>query len=143
MAAKEAGLTKGKRAATPIEAWGIAVLAWAVPGAGHLAQGKYVRGAILGGAVALMFVVGLALGGHLFSPFGGDESSSLLFRLAPSVANFGTGLLYLGCSFGGLGFTDKSFLPTSEYGNTFLWVSGLINYLVMLDAFDIRAGRKS
>jgi len=32
---------------------------------------------------------------------------------------------------------------TYEYGNTFLLVAGLLNYLVMLDAFDIAAGRKA
>ena len=31
---------------------------------------------------------------------------------------------------------------TYEYGNTFLLVAGLLNYLAMLDAFDIAVGRK-
>jgi hypothetical protein len=31
---------------------------------------------------------------------------------------------------------------TFEYGNTFLLVAGLLNYLGMLDAFDIAVGRK-
>ena len=31
---------------------------------------------------------------------------------------------------------------TYEYGNTFLIVSGLLNMLVVLDAFDIAQGRK-
>ena len=31
---------------------------------------------------------------------------------------------------------------TYEYGNTFLIVSGLLNALVVLDAFDIGMGRK-
>jgi len=31
---------------------------------------------------------------------------------------------------------------TYEYGNTFLLIAGLLNYLTMLDAFDIAAGRK-
>ena len=32
--------------------------------------------------------------------------------------------------------------PTFEYGNTFLIVAGLLNCLVVLDAFDIAMGRK-
>ena len=32
--------------------------------------------------------------------------------------------------------------PSHEYGNTFTEVSGLLNILVMLDAYDIGAGRK-
>ena len=31
---------------------------------------------------------------------------------------------------------------TYEYGNTFLIVAGLLNFLVILDAFDIAKGRK-
>jgi uncharacterized protein DUF6677 len=31
---------------------------------------------------------------------------------------------------------------TYEYGNTFLIVAGLLNSLVVLDAFDIAMGRK-
>jgi hypothetical protein len=31
---------------------------------------------------------------------------------------------------------------TYEYGNTFMIVAGLLNFLVMLDAFDIGMGRK-
>ena len=31
---------------------------------------------------------------------------------------------------------------TFEYGNTFLIVAGLLNFLVVLDAFDIAMGRK-
>jgi hypothetical protein len=29
-----------------------------------------------------------------------------------------------------------------EYGNTFLIVAGLLNFLVVLDAFDVATGRK-
>lgn len=31
---------------------------------------------------------------------------------------------------------------TFEYGNTFTWVAGLLNFLVILDAFDIVMKRK-
>jgi hypothetical protein len=31
---------------------------------------------------------------------------------------------------------------TYEYGNTFLIVSGLLNMLVTIDAYDVRLGRK-
>jgi hypothetical protein len=46
----------------------------------------------------------------------------------------------------GIGFTDDpvhAARATYEYGNTFLLIAGLLNYLCMLDAFDISAGRKS
>jgi hypothetical protein len=48
--------------------------------------------------------------------------------------------------FFGVGFADdpqSAARATYEYGNTFLLIAGLLNYLAMLDAFDISAGRKS
>jgi hypothetical protein len=90
-----------------------------------------------------MFVVGLALGGHLFPLFGPyDEGLSMLLQVPPIIANLGAGVLYLFCLLTNNGFTDQASRATYEYGNTFLLVAGLLNYLVMLDAFDIGAGRK-
>jgi hypothetical protein len=76
---------------------------------------------------------------------GGGEGSSQLLQLPPMIANLGTGVLYLLCWAGRTGFSDAAEyakLATFEYGNTFLLVAGLLNYLAMLDAFDIAAGRK-
>jgi hypothetical protein len=42
----------------------------------------------------------------------------------------------------GFGLTPEPWSPTYEYGNTFMFLAGLLNYLVMHDAFDIGAGRK-
>jgi hypothetical protein len=86
------------------------------------------------------------MGGHLFAVTGGDTSLATLLQVPPTVANLGAGILYLVCWFLGVGFADDpahAALATYEYGNTFLLIAGLLNYLVMLDAFDIAAGRKS
>jgi hypothetical protein len=51
------------------------------------------------------------------------------------------GLPYLAATLLGLGagvVTAASY----EYGNTFLIVAGLLNMLVVLDAYDIALGRK-
>lgn len=128
----------------PASAWLMGLAAWFVPGAGHLLQGKWLRGLLLGGAVFAMFIGGLLLGGHLFPLLGPyDEGVSKLLQVPPTIANVGTGALYLFCLVTNSGFADHANLPTYEYGNTFLLVAGLLNYLVMLDAFDIGAGRKS
>jgi len=66
--------------------------------------------------------------------------------LPPMIANLGTGLLYILSWLMGVGFSDDPQLAaraTYEYGTTFLLIAGLLNYLSMLDAFDISAGRKS
>jgi hypothetical protein len=128
----------------PASAWMMGLAAWFVPGAGHALQGRWLRGLILGGAVFTMFIGGLILGGHLFPLLGTyDEGMSKLLQVPPTIANVGTGLPYLVCLITNSGFTDHASLSTYEYGNTFLLVAGLLNYLVMLDAFDIAAGRKS
>lgn len=130
----------------PASAWWMGLAAWAVPGAGHFLQGRWVRGLIVGGTVLGMFVIGLLFGGHLFGLGGKEEGFSRLLQLPPMIANLGSGLLYFICWAGNIGFSDTeeyARLATFEYGNTFLLVAGLLNYLAMLDAFDIAAGRKS
>lgn len=127
----------------PVSAWLMAAAGWFVPGAGHLLQGRWLRGSILGVMVIGMFITGISLGGHLFpllGPF--DEGISVLLQVPPTIANVGAGVLYLFCLVTNSGFTDQAARATYEYGNTFLLVAGLLNYLIMLDAFDIGAGRK-
>ena len=129
-------------ASTPARAWWIGIAAWAVPGLGHLLQKRWGRGLLLGGAVWGMFLVGLALGGHLFRVSGNDQGFSIILQALPMVANIGSGLLYIACWLTNTGFAEQAQRVTYEYGNTFLLVAGLLNYLAMLDAFDIAAGRK-
>lgn len=135
--------TQGASAHT--DAWLMGLAAWILPGAGHLLQGRWGRGLLLGGAVWITFVFGLLVGGHLFGLYGREEGISALLQVPPAIANLGSGLLYLVCWATDTGFMDsaeQAKRATFEYGNTFLLVAGLLNYLSMLDAFDIRAGRK-
>jgi hypothetical protein len=99
-------------------------------------QGRRQKGVIFLLALPAMFAVGLALSGRLF-PFVFAEP---LVGLA-ALANVGIGLPYVVASALGLGqgvVTAASY----EYGNSFLIVSGLLNTLVVIDAYDIRLGRK-
>jgi len=114
----------------------ISVAAWFVPGAGHVWQGRIQKGAVFVIAIPLMFAVGLWLNGRLF-PF---ELGQPLVALA-AFASLGNGLPYFIATMLGLGegvVTAASY----EYGNTFLIVAGLLNMLVVLDAYDIALGRK-
>jgi hypothetical protein len=124
-------------------AWLVGGLAWLIPGGGHLLLGRWSRGLILLGGIMAMFLIGFAFGGHLYTLGGPDpQGTSPLLRIPPVIADFGTAGPYLICWLLDLGFTSRAQLPTSEYGNTFLWVAGLLNYLAALDAFDISVGRK-
>lgn len=111
-------------------------MSWLVPGAGHLLLGRVQKGVVFLLAIPAMFVIGLALDGRLF-PF---DFSEPLVGLA-AVANLAAGVPYFLAS--ALGFGHGVVTAAAyEYGNAFLIVSGLLNMLVALDAFDVRLGRK-
>jgi hypothetical protein len=98
---------------------------------------------LLGGCVIGLFAAGLLLGGHLFDLT--DFSGGLLAQVF-GLFDLGSGLLYGVAQMLGLSAANTSesaARSTYEYGNTFLMIAGLVNYLVMLDAFDISAGRKN
>lgn len=114
----------------------ICISAWLIPGAGHFWQGRWQKGVVFVIALPLMFTVGLLLQGRLF-PF---ELAQPLVALA-ALAALGNGVPYFLAVALRLGegvVTAASY----EYGNTFLIVSGLLNMLVVLDAYDIALGRK-
>jgi len=118
----------------------VGLLAWMVPGGGHFWQGRYVRGLILGGAVCAMFALGLYWGGHLYGLHNYGEMGPLAYVFG--LCNLGNGLLYVFCLMADIGLLNKAYLATAEYGDRFLMVAGLLNYLAMLDAYDVARGRK-
>ncbi len=125
--------------AEPTQAGGLVLLcvaAWAIPGAGHLWQGRRAKGLTFLIALPLMFALGLAIHGRLF-PF---DMSEPLVGLA-ALANLGIGAIYFVASALGFGAGNVRAV-TYEYGNAYLIVAGLLNLLVIIDAYDIAMGRK-
>jgi hypothetical protein len=114
----------------------LCLASWAVPGLGHLWLGRRSKGLIFLVALPLMFAIGLAFKGRIF-PF--DYADPLVALEA--MANFGIGLVYFAASPLGLGGGDVR-AASYEYGNTFLIVAGLLNLLVVIDAYDVALGRK-
>jgi hypothetical protein len=114
----------------------VCAVAWAVPGAGHFWLGRVQKAATFFVVLTLMFVSGLALEGRIF-PF---ELSQPLVALA-ALADVGIGVPYVVAKVMGSG-AGRVVAMTYEYGNAFLIVAGLLNGLVVLDAFDIAEGRK-
>jgi hypothetical protein len=87
-------------------------------------------------ALVAMFSVGLWLDGRIF-PL---EWSEPLVALG-AVADMALGLPWLVAGLLGAGAGDVT-SSTYEYGNCFLIVAGLLNFLVILDAYDVAKGRK-
>ena len=83
-----------------------------------------------------MFAIGLAIEGRVF-PF---QLAEPLAGLA-AIADLGVGLPYFVAWALGLG-AGRVLAVTYEYGNAFLIVAGLLNCLVVIDAYDVAMGRK-
>ena len=114
----------------------LCLASWAIPGAGHLWLGRRAKGLIFLVALPVMFAIGLAIRGRLF-PF--DFSDPLVGLEA--LADLGIGVPYFIASALGYGAGDVRAV-TYEYGNAFLIVAGLLNLLVVIDAYDVMMGRK-
>jgi len=126
----------GSMPRSPASTYLICAAAWALPGAGHLWLGRIQKGITLLVVLPLMFATGLWLDGRLF-PF---EPGQPLVVLA-AFADVGIGLPYVIASAMGQG-GGNVIAQNFEYGNAFLIVAGLLNMLVVLDAFDVAEGRK-
>ena len=109
---------------------------WLVPGLGHILIGRWLRGLIFAACVLLMFGLGLAMHGRLY-----DWQSTDPLDLLSFVANIGTGIPYWIAQHFDWGAGAMNW-PSFDYGTKYLAVCGLLNYLIILDAFDIAQGRK-
>lgn len=109
---------------------------WLVPGLAHVLIGRWIRGLIFAACVLLMFALGLGMHGKLY-----DLEFDEPLHIFAFIANIGAGLPYWIAEHFNLGIGTMNW-PSYDYGTTYLWVCGLLNYLVILDAFDIAQGRK-
>jgi hypothetical protein len=136
MATKSTTAERARPASEPGTLVLLCLAAWAIPGAGHFWLGRAQKGLVFLVALTMLFAMGLVLQGRLF-PF---DLSEPLVALA-AIANAGLGLPWVVGRMLGLGGGVVTAV-TYEYGNSFLIVAGLLNFLVILDAFDIAVGRK-
>ena len=119
----------------------IGIISWLLPGVGHLMQGRFMRGIIIGVVIWTMFIIAIFSGGAYYPGF--DFKDGSLLYLLNIFARFGNGLGAL-ISF----FLSASPPPnvaawaTFEYGGRFLEIAGLLNYMAIMDAVDISFGRK-
>jgi hypothetical protein len=109
---------------------------WLVPGLAHILIGRWIRGLIFAACVLAMFALGLAMHGKLY-----DLQFDEPLHVFAFIANIGAGIPYWVAGRLGFGIGTMTW-PSYDYGTTYLWVCGLLNYLIVLDAFDIAQGRK-
>lgn len=124
-------------AVSPAKTAAAVLAALVFPGLGHVVLGRWGRGVIIGASLAIMFTLGLVMQGRLFTPVPGEWLTWIY-----AVLDVGVGLPYFVCLATDSGFAMHAAVQTYEYGNTFLAVTGALNMLVAMDAFDIAIGRK-
>ena len=133
-----------RQASMPVRA--VALLAsWLVPGAGHLVLGRYGRALLFFVIIVGAFIFGIILHGRIFWPTVAEQPATFHYDLITVLwfaAQIGSGLCYMVSFAFGFGSDAHPLPATSDYGNTFMLLAGLLNYLVIYDAFDIAAGRK-
>jgi TM2 domain-containing membrane protein YozV len=112
------------------------LFAWLIPGAGHFYLRRPGKGLVFLVSIGALFLLGVAMDSRLDLNLGLDDLLASLF----SVAQMAIGLPYFLARLLGVGGDVRS--VTFEYGNTFTAVAGLLNILVVLDAYDTAVGRK-
>ena len=113
------------------------VLAYLVPGAGHLYLGRRARAITFFCIVVVMFLIGIAIDGDLYTI--GQANGSLL-RMLAALGSLGSGVIYwIAVWMGVHGDVTSS---TFEHGTAFTITAGLMNLLLVLDVFDIAQERK-
>ena len=135
------------------------ILAWVVPGSGHFYLGKRAKGAFFLCIVVATFAMGLLLDGRVYLA-NRDQPLSYLATFANASLGpldmLGRQISYQRIIYISPPETDRvSFQDvlertrarilsvTNEYGTTFMLTAGLMNILLILDAFDIGIGRKT
>jgi hypothetical protein len=113
------------------------ILAFVLPGLGHFFLGRRAKGLIFLGCLLALFLMGVAMESRLQLYLGFEDPLALLF----SLAQMAMGAPYFAAR--ALGYDAGNLKAiTYEYGNTFTAVAGLLNILVILDAYDTARGRK-
>jgi hypothetical protein len=137
------------------------LLAWLVPGLGHVALGRVRRGLLFAVLIFTSFGLGLAHDGKLAL----RDSSQPILSTLQLIGNVGVGpadLVARLSVYGEPAYTlprqGKYALPSgverqeimrasvrsgvSIYGTAYLWTAGLMNLLLLFDVWDIGRGRK-
>ena len=111
------------------------VAALLIPGLGHVYLRRWRRGLAFLVLVAVSLWVGCALKGNLYQV----ERNEPLSILA-TLGAMGMGISYFLLRM--MSYAGDILSPGYEYGTAFLLTAGLMNWLLVLDAWDISRGKK-
>jgi hypothetical protein len=112
-------------------------LTWLVPGLGYFLLGKKRSGLIIAISIFSATALGALLGGDLY-PLMSDSEGWM--RQAGSVCQLGAGLPYFVVNL--LLSRGTPLSVTYDYGTNYFLIAGMINWLSVMDVFDIAVKRK-
>jgi hypothetical protein len=124
----------GERSSRPMIAL---LLGWLLPGAGHFFVGKPLRALLLFISILGMMLIGLGLGGKIYSPNTGEILDMLGF-----AGQLGLGALFLLGKLAGWG-TAAVLTTPADWGTKFIVGAGLLNVIAAVDAHSLANGRKA
>jgi hypothetical protein len=111
------------------------LLNWAIPGLGYWMIGRKKEGMIISGALFIGILIGVIQGGDLY-PFMGED----WLRGIGAVCQVGMGIPWV---------LAKLFMSrgtpldiTYDYGTNYFLIVGMLNWLGVIDIFDISVKRK-
>lgn len=111
------------------------LLAWLIPGFGYYLAGRKKAWILMTACIWIAFFMGLILHGDLY-PWGGEGK----VRAIGSICQMGSGIPYFLAKI----FVDRAspLSLTYDYGTNYFLIAGMINWLAVLDTFDISVKRK-
>jgi hypothetical protein len=116
------------------------LLAWFIPGGGHMLLKRPARGGLILACVAAMYLLGLMMRGALFAPKADDLLTTVIYY-GGFLGNLMSGILYFLTVW--LGYAQADIAGhVHDYGTKFLVGAGLLNVLGMVDAYEIATGQK-
>lgn len=113
-----------------------AVVAWVVPGLGHVFLKRQLRGIAFFVLIMVSLLIGWHLEGNLYRPLSGQPLTYL-----GTLGAMGLGIPYFILRYG-YNYQGNLVAVGYEYGTAFILTAGLMNLLLVLDAWDIASGKK-
>ena len=131
----EAKPKTGSPAANPLFGYIAAIAGWFVPGLGHLILRRWKKALAYFACIAVLAIVGLLMRGNVFT----FDSPDIFDRLG-LIADLGNGIFY---------FLAHAINPAGpdvahaagDYGTRLIATAGVLNFLCILEAFQIGSGQ--
>lgn len=133
----EAGVIETSRKRSSAGPVLVALLAWIVPGLGHLLLRRWGRALAFLVSVGGLAICGYLLRGNVFSPRSVDPFDKIGF-----LTDAGSGVFYFLARI--LESTGPNVAHAAgDYGTRFIAAAGIVNLLAALDVYEIASRRRS